>query len=128
MSVLVASERPNVILVMTDDQGYGDLGCHGNPILKTPMIDRLYSESIRLNDFHVSPFCTPTRASLMTGHHAGRTGAFRTTGGRSMMHKDQKTIADIFADAGYVTGMAGKWHLGDNTPHRPQDRAFQDVV
>ena len=128
MSILIASERPNVILVMTDDQGYGDLGCHGNPILKTPMIDRLYSESIRLNDFHVSPFCTPTRASLMTGHHAGRTGAFRTTGGRSMMHKDEKTIADIFADAGYVTGMAGKWHLGDNAPHRPQDRGFQDVV
>ena len=119
---------PNVILVMTDDQGYGDLGCHGNPVLKTPVIDQLHAESIRFTDFHVSPFCTPTRASLMTGNHAGRTGAFRTTGGRSAMHTDEKTIANLFADNGYATGMMGKWHLGDNAPHRPQDRGFQDVV
>ena len=123
-----AVSRPNVILVMTDDQGYGDLGCHGNPVLKTPEIDKLHSESMRFTDFHVSPFCTPTRASLMTGHHAGRTGAFRTTGGRSAMHTDEKTLADLFADAGYATGMVGKWHLGDNAPHRPQDRGFQDVL
>ncbi|MGI9242920.1 MAG: arylsulfatase [Verrucomicrobiales bacterium] len=123
-----AGDRPNVILVMTDDQGYGDLGCHGNPILKTPEIDKLHSESIRFTDFHVSPFCTPTRASLMTGHHAGRSGAIRTAGGRSMLHTDERTVANLFADGGYVTGMAGKWHLGDNAPHRPQDRGFQDVV
>ncbi|MDA7920637.1 sulfatase-like hydrolase/transferase [Verrucomicrobiales bacterium] len=120
--------RPNVILVMTDDQGYGDLGCHGNPVLKTPVIDQLHAESIRFTDFHASPFCTPTRASVMTGNHAGRTGAFRTTGGRSAMHIDEKTIANLFADNGYATGMMGKWHLGDNAPHRPQDRGFQDVV
>ncbi|CAA6691742.1 MULTISPECIES: sulfatase-like hydrolase/transferase [unclassified Lentimonas] len=120
--------RPNVILVMTDDQGYGDLGCHGNPILKTPEIDKLHDEGIRFTDFHVSPFCTPSRASLMTGHHAGRSGAFRTTGGRSAMHPDEQTVANLFADHGYATGMMGKWHLGDNAPHRPQDRGFQDVV
>ena len=119
---------PNVILVMTDDQGYGDLGCHGNPILKTPNLDRLHAESVRFTDFHVSPFCTPTRASLMTGHYAGYTGAFRTSSGRTMMHPDEKTIANLFAEAGYATGMVGKWHLGDNAPHRPQDRGFQDVV
>ena len=120
--------RPNVILVMTDDQGYGDLGCHGNPILKTPEIDKLYAEAIRFTDFHVSPFCTPTRAALMTGNNPGYTGAYRTSSGRSLMHRDEKTMANLFADAGYTTGMVGKWHLGDNAPHRPQDRGFQDVV
>jgi arylsulfatase A-like enzyme len=127
-SLAVAQNRPNVILVMTDDQGYGDLGCHGNPILKTPHLDKMHAESVRFTDFHVSPFCTPTRAALMAGRHPGYTGAFRTSSGRCMMHPDQKTVANLFADAGYATGMAGKWHLGDNAPHRPQDRGFQDVV
>eukprot|EP00752_Nemacystus_decipiens_P015117 g13469.t1 len=126
----VASEpsKPNVIIVMTDDQGYGDLSCHGNPILKTPNLDQLHAESIRFTDFHVSPFCTPTRAALMTGNYPGVTGAFRTSSGRTMMHRDEKTIANLFGDNGYATGMVGKWHLGDNTPHRPQDRGFDDVV
>jgi arylsulfatase A-like enzyme/glucose/arabinose dehydrogenase/azurin len=119
---------PNVIIVMTDDQGYGDLACHGNPILKTPNLDRLHGESIRLTDFHVSSFCTPTRAALMTGRYPGRTGAYRTSSGRTMLHTDERTVADVFSDGGYVTGMVGKWHLGDNAPHRPQDRGFQDVV
>ncbi|SMP75510.1 Arylsulfatase A [Neorhodopirellula lusitana] len=123
-----AESKPNVILVMTDDQGYGDLGCHGNPILKTPNIDAMYSESIRFTDFHVSPFCTPTRAALMTGNHPGYTGAYRTSSGRTMLHRDEKTMANLFAENGYATGMVGKWHLGDNAPHRPQDRGFQDVV
>ncbi len=123
-----AGKRPNVILVMTDDQGYGDLGCHGNPVLKTPNLDRLHRESIRFTDFHVSPFCTPTRAALMTGNYPGRTGAYRTSAGRTMMHPDEKTVANLFGTHGYVTGMVGKWHLGDNAPHRPQDRGFQDVV
>ncbi|NQV32238.1 MAG: arylsulfatase, partial [Phycisphaeraceae bacterium] len=120
--------RPNVILVMTDDQGYGDLSCHGNPILKTPNIDRLHSEAVRFTDFHVSSFCTPTRAALMTGRYPGRTGAYRTSSGRTLMHTDEKTMANVFSSHGYVTGMIGKWHLGDNAPHRPQDRGFQDVV
>ncbi len=123
-----AEKRPNVILVMTDDQGYGDLGCHGNPILKTPELDKLHAESVRFTDFHVSPFCTPTRAALMTGNHPGVTGAFRTSSGRTMMHPDEKTMGNLFSAAGYATGMIGKWHLGDNAPHRPQDRGFQDVL
>lgn len=113
---------------MTDDQGYGDLGCHGNSILKTPHLDALYRESVRFTDFHVSPFCTPTRAALMSGNHPGFSGAYRTSSGRTMMHRDEKTMANLFGDAGYATGMVGKWHLGDNAPHRPQDRGFQDVV
>tara|TARA_R110002049_G_scaffold4601_5_gene32625 strand:- start:871746 stop:873512 length:1767 start_codon:yes stop_codon:yes gene_type:complete len=124
----IKASRPNVVLVMTDDQGYGDLACHGNPVLRTPNLDRLYAESVRMTDFHVSPFCTPTRAALMTGRYPGRTGAYRTSSGRTMMHTDERTIATVFAEAGYKTGMVGKWHLGDNAPHRPQDRGFQDVV
>ena len=115
------AKQPNVILIMTDDQGYGDLGCHGNPILKTPNLDKLYSESVRFTDFHVSPFCTPTRAALMTGNHPGLTGAFRTSAGRTMLHPSEKTLAHLFDENGYKTGMSGKWHLGDNAPHRPQD-------
>lgn len=128
LSLFVSAEKPNVILVMTDDQGYGDLACHGNPYLKTPHLDKMHSESIRFTDFHVSSFCTPSRAALMTGRYPGRTGAYRTSAGRTMLHTDEKTIANVFAGNGYVTGMVGKWHLGDNAPHRPQDRGFQDVL
>lgn len=120
--------KPNVILIMTDDQGYGDLSFHGNPILKTPHLDNLAQESVRFTDFHVSPFCTPTRAALMTGNYPAETGAYRTSSGRTMMHKDEKTLANLFEGAGYKTGMVGKWHLGENAPHRPQDRGFQDVL
>ncbi|MGJ8723370.1 MAG: arylsulfatase [Roseibacillus sp.] len=127
-STAQSKEQPNVILIMTDDQGYGDVGIHGNPILKTPELDKLHGESVRFTDFHVSPFCTPTRAALMTGRYPARTGAYRTSSGRTMMHTDERTIANVFADNGYLTGMFGKWHLGDNAPHRPQDRGFQDVV
>ncbi|HUV62879.1 MAG TPA: arylsulfatase [Sedimentisphaerales bacterium] len=119
---------PNVILILTDDQGYGDLGCHGNELIKTPNLDRLYAESIRLTDFHVSPCCTPTRASLMTGLDALRTGAWGTTWGRSLPRKDAVTMAEVFAANGYRTGHFGKWHLGDNYPYRPEDRGFQEVL
>ncbi|WP_222846225.1 arylsulfatase [Pontiella sulfatireligans] len=126
--MIQAASKPNVVFVLTDDQGYGDLGCHGNPVLKTPNLDRLHEQSIRFTDFHVSSFCTPTRGALMTGRDPGHNGAYRTSSGRTMLHTDEKTIADFFADSGYVTGMVGKWHLGDNAPHRPQDRGFQDVL
>ena len=128
MLVWSKSAKPNVILIMTDDQGYGDLACHGNPVLKTPELDKLHADSVRLTNFHVSPYCTPTRSALMTGRYPGRTGAYRTSSGRSNMHTDEITMANYFAKAGYATGMMGKWHLGDNAPHRPQDRGFQDVV
>ncbi len=122
------SKRPNVILVMTDDQGYGDLGCHGNPIIKTPNLDVLHSQSTRLTNFHVDPTCSPTRSSLMTGRYSSRTGVWHTIMGRSLLRRDEVTLADVFAASGYRTGVFGKWHLGDNYPFRPQERGFDEVL
>ena len=119
--------RPNVIIVMPDDMGYGDLACHGNPVIETPNIDRLYEQSVRLTDFHVSPMCSPTRAALLTGREAVRTGVWRPANGVSLMRSDLVTVADIFSSSGYRTGIFNKWHLGDNCPFRPQDRGFQEV-
>ena len=113
--------KPNVVIVMTDDQGYGDLSCHGNPVLQTPHLDRLHGRSVRLTDFHVAPMCTPTRGQLMTGRDALDNGA-TFVNRRSMMRHDLPTMAGIFADAGYRTGLFGKWHLGDSYPARPLDQ------
>lgn len=126
-SSLIAAQ-PNVILIMTDDQGYGDLSCHGDPVLKTPNLDKLHSQSVRFTDFHVSPFCTPTRAGLMTGRYPGRTGAYRTSSGRTSLHLREKTLGDLFTVNGYATGMFGKWHLGDCAPSRPMDCGFEKSV
>jgi len=122
------TRRPNVVIVMTDDQGYGDLQCLGNPHLKTPNQDTLHQQSLRLSNFHVSPTCAPTRAALMTGRYNNRVGVWHTIMGRSILQRGEKTMADYFANAGYKTGIFGKWHLGDNYPYRPQDRGFQDVL
>ena len=125
----VASRRmPNVILIITDDQGYGDLSCHGNPVLKTPNLDRLHAESTRFTRFHVCPVCSPTRACLMTGRYNYRTGVVDTYIGRSMMHPDEVTIAEAFSQHGYRTGIFGKWHLGDNYPMRAKDQGFQESL
>lgn len=123
-----AADQPNVVIVITDDQGYGDLSCHGNPVLKTPHIDALYSESVRLRDYHVSPTCSPTRSAFLTGHWTNRTGVWHTIMGRSMLRENEVTVGQIFKDAGYATGMFGKWHLGDNYPYRPEDRGFTEVM
>lgn len=120
--------RPNVVLVITDDQGYGDLGCHGNPIIQTPNIDALHSQSVRLTNFHVGPTCAPTRAGLMTGRYCNCTGVWHTIGGRSLLRKDEITLGDVFRAGGYRTGMFGKWHLGDNYPFRPHDRGFDEAL
>ena len=121
-------DKPNVIIVMTDDQGYGDLSCHGNPILKTPNLDKLHQQSIRFKDFHVAPMCTPTRGQLLTGRDAMANGATFVCMGRSMVRSNLPTMADIFASNGYHTGHFGKWHLGDSYPYRPQDRGFQETI
>ncbi|MEM7033824.1 MAG: arylsulfatase [Chloroflexota bacterium] len=122
------SQKPNVVFILTDDQGYGDLACHGNPIIKTPNLDKMHSESTRLTNYHVGPTCAPTRAGLLTGHYANSTGVWHTIGGRSLLRQNEVSMADVFAENGYATGIFGKWHLGDNYPYRPQDRGFQEVV
>lgn len=127
-SATAQDSRPNIVIVITDDQGYGDLSCHGNPTIKTPRLDELYSESVRLTDYHVAPTCSPTRCAFLTGHWTNRTGVWHTIMGRSMLRENEVTMGNVFSDAGYETGMFGKWHLGDNYPYRPEDRGFSEVM
>jgi arylsulfatase A-like enzyme len=123
-----AATPPNVILVITDDQGYGDLACHGNPVLKTPNLDRLHAESIRFTDFHATPMCTPTRSQLLTGLDCLRNGAMNVSSGRTLLRRGIPTMANVFGSAGYQCGQFGKWHLGDNYPYRPHDRGFHETL
>ena len=122
------ARQPNVVLIMTDDQGYADMSCHGNPYLRTVNLDMLYQDSVRLTNFHVDPTCSPTRAALMTGRYSSRTGVWLTYGGREHLRRDEQTMADLFAASGYRTAIFGKWHLGDNYPFRPQDRGFEESL
>ena len=124
----MASSRPNVILVLTDDQGYPPLGAHGHPFIQTPNLDEFHGDAVRFEQFHSGTTCAPTRAGLMTGHYCNSTGVWHTIGGRSLLRKDEWTIADALDQAGYRTGMFGKWHLGDNFPFRPEDRGFTEVL
>ena len=121
------ADKPNIVFVITDDQGYGDIAANGNPIIKTPHIDTLIGESSSLEDYHVAPTCSPTRAALLTGHWTNRTGVWHTIAGRSMLRANEVTIATMLKENGYATGMFGKWHLGDNFPYRPEDRGFTEV-
>lgn len=123
-----AADAPNVLVVITDDQGFGDLGAHGNPVLKTPQLDAFAKQSAWLKNFYVSPVCSPTRSSLLTGQYNYRTGVVDTFIGRSLMRPDVKTLPEYLAAAGYRTGLFGKWHLGDNYPLRPEDRGFQETL
>jgi len=121
-------KRPNVVLIITDDQGWGDLGCHGNPDIRTPVIDRFAGESTEFVHFYVLPVCAPTRASLLTGRYNFRTGVTGTYLGRSLLAPDEVTVAELFAEAGYRTGIFGKWHLGDSYPMRPGDQGFHESL
>jgi arylsulfatase A-like enzyme len=122
------TRSPNVIIVLTDDQGYGDIAAHGNKWIQTPNMDKLYHESSRFTNFHVSPTCSPTRASLLTGRYNDRTGVWHTITGRSRLRENETTIAEIFLNNGYKTGMFGKWHLGFTNPVRPMDKGFETTV
>jgi arylsulfatase A-like enzyme len=129
-SVLAVGSKtpPNVILILSDDQGYGDMACHGNPWLKTTNIDKLHAQSVRLTDFHVDPMCAPTRAALMTGRYSARTGVWSTLNGCYIPRREERTLAHMFAAGGYGTAMFGKWHLGDSYPYGAEHRGFQHVV
>ncbi len=127
-SELSTKKRPNVIIILTDDQGYGDFGITGNPLIKTPNIDAMAKQSAKMSNFYVSPVCAPTRASLMTGRYNYRTGVVGTFLGRAMMNPKEVTIAEIMKSAGYATAIFGKWHLGDNYPMRPQEQGFDEVL
>lgn len=120
--------HPNVIVLMTDDQGYGDLSCFGNPILKTPNMDKLHAESVRFTDFHVAPMCAPTRGQLMTGVDCVRNAAMATCLGRSVPREELPFLAEAFQASGWQTGIFGKWHLGYSYPFRPMDRGFEECV
>jgi arylsulfatase A len=128
VAALPARPRRNVVLIMSDDQGYGDLGCHGNPIIQTPRLDRLASESIEFTRFYVSPVCAPTRASLLTGRYPFRCGTHGVTAGRETMRAGETTIAELLRAAGYRTGLFGKWHLGEHYPYVPHGQGFDEFV
>ncbi|MCW5965860.1 MAG: arylsulfatase [Bryobacterales bacterium] len=120
--------RPNVLLILTDDQGYGDMSSHGNPDLQTPHLDRLAAESAEFTRFYVSPVCAPTRASLLTGRYNIKTGVHGVTGGKETMATDETTIAEAFRGAGYRTALVGKWHLGETYPHVPHAQGFETFI
>jgi arylsulfatase A-like enzyme len=122
------TQPPNVIFLLADDVGYGDLASLGNPVIKTPNLDDLHNKGIRFTNFHVSPTCAPTRASLMTGRYCNATGVWHTIEGRSLIDPQNTTLAECFKSSGYKTAIYGKWHLGDNYPCRPHDLGFDDVV
>jgi arylsulfatase A-like enzyme len=124
----ITTTSPNVIVIITDDQGYGDLSYHGNPVVKTPHVDQLAAQSVRLTNFHVAPMCTPTRGQLLTGIDCLRNGAMNVSSGRTLLRREFPTLANVLQSAGYATGQFGKWHLGDNYPYRPQDRGFDECI
>ena len=123
----LAGRKPNVVFVLTDDQGYGDLSAHGNPVLKTPNLDRLHAEGVRFTDFHVSPTCAPTRSALLTGRHEFKNGVTHTILERERLTPKAITLAQVLKAAGYTTGIFGKWHLGDEPDHWPDKRGFDEM-
>lgn len=120
--------RPNIIIIITDDQGYGDFGINGNPHVKTPVIDKFARESVVFNNFYVTPVCATTRSELMTGRYSLRTGIRDTYNGGATMASGEITIAEMLKTANYKTGIFGKWHLGDNYPSRPNDQGFDESL
>jgi arylsulfatase len=122
-----AATPPNIVFILTDDQGYGDLSAHGNPVLKTPNLDRLHAGGVRFGDFHVSPTCSPTRSALFTGRHEFKNGITHTIFERERLTLDATTLAQVLRDTGYTTGIFGKWHLGDEDAYQPQRRGFDEV-
>jgi arylsulfatase A-like enzyme len=123
----LAGKRPNIVFFFTDDQGYGDVSAHGNPLLKTPNLDRLHREGVRFTDFHVSPTCAPTRSALFTGRHEFKNGITHTILERERLTLKATTLAQVLKGAGYTTGIFGKWHLGDEAEYLPSRRGFDEM-
>ena len=123
----LAGRRPNIVFILTDDQGYGDLGRNGNTVIKTPNLDKMYDEAVHFEDFHVSPTCAPTRCSIFTGSHEFKSGVTHTIFERERMSLKATTIAQVLKSAGYSTGVFGKWHLGDEDAYQPDKRGFDEV-
>lgn len=123
----LSGSRPNIIMVMTDDQGMGDLSCMGNTVLKTPHLDRFYEMSTRFREFHVSPTCSPTRSAIFSGRHEFRNGVTHTIKERERMALSTTTFPQLLQQAGYQTGIFGKWHLGDEDAYQPYNRGFSEV-
>jgi arylsulfatase A len=123
-----SQSSPNILLIMADDMGFGDIGTGGNDVIQTPNLDSLATESFRFNHFYVSPVCAPTRASLLTGKYHQRTGVWSVTNGFETMRASEKTLAEILSDAGYATGLFGKWHLGENYPSVPHAQGFDRYI
>ncbi len=123
----LAGKRPNILFLLTDDQGYGDFSAHGNPVLKTPHLDRLHAEGVRFTDFLVSPTCSPTRSALMSGRHEFKNGVTHTILERERLALGTTTLPQLLRSAGYTTGIFGKWHLGDEAEYRPDRRGFDEV-
>ena len=124
---LTASDKPNVVFILSDNQSYYEMSCHGHADIKTPHIDKLAGQSVEFTNFHAPPFCSPSRAVILTGRHAMRSGVFTTISGRSILHKDEKTLPQFLQEHGYHSAIFGKWHLGFSYPYRPQDRGFDEV-
>ena len=120
--------RPNVLLILSDDQGYGDLSLHGNRDLATPNLDRLGAEGVEFTRFYVSPVCAPTRSALMTGRYNMRCNVHGVTGGMETMRPEETTIAETLRGAGYRTAIYGKWHLGQHYPYVPHARGFEQFI
>ena len=123
-----SAPRPNVLLIMADDMGFGDIRMAGNSQINTPNLDQLSTESVNFTNFYVSPVCAPTRASLLTGKYAQRVGVLSVTNGYETLNPEARTMGEIFTDAGYRTGLFGKWHLGENYPSLPNAQGFGQFV
>jgi arylsulfatase A-like enzyme len=122
----VQAKQPNVVIIIADDQGWGDVGIHGNTNVHTPHLDALAGSGARMNNFYVAPVCAPTRASLLTGRYHRRTGVTGVSRAAERMNLDEVTLADVFKKAGYATGAFGKWHNGSVYPYHPNGRGFDE--
>ena len=121
-------KQPNVVFVLSDNQSYYEMSCHGHEKIDTPNIDRLAEQGVDFQRFYAPPYCSPSRSAMLTGKHAMRSGIHNTVGGRHIMHRSETTLAEMLKDNGYSTGIFGKWHLGESYPYGPEHRGFDEVL